>query len=126
MSDVTANKLVKIYLKIRDKRAELSKQDSELEEQQDVIEAELLAICKETGADGLRTEFGTVSRSVKKRFWTSDWSSFYDFVKEHNALELLEKRVAQSNMATFIEENPDAIPPGLQVDSRYTAVIRRK
>lgn len=126
MSDVTANQLVKIYLKIRDKRAELSKQDSDLEEQQNVIEAELLSICKETGADGLRTEFGTVTRSVKKRFWTSDWSSFYDFVKEHNALELLEKRVAQSNMATFIEENPDAVPPGLQVDSRYTAVIRRK
>lgn len=126
MSDTTANKLVKIYLKIRDKRAELAKQDSELEEQQGVIEAELLNICKETGADGLRTEFGTVTRSVKKRFWTSDWSSFYDFVKEHNALELLEKRVAQSNMATFIEENPDAVPPGLQVDSRYTAVIRRK
>lgn len=126
MSDITANKLVKIYLKIRDKRAELSKQDGELEEQQNIIEAELLAICKETGADGLRTEFGTVTRSVKKRFWTSDWSSFYDFVKEHNAIELLEKRVAQSNMATFIEDNPDAVPPGLQVDSRYTAVIRRK
>jgi len=126
MSEATANKLVKIYLKIRDKRAELSKEDSALEEQQNIIEAELLNICKETGADGLRTEFGTVTRSVKKRFWTSDWSSFYDFVKEHNAIELLEKRVAQSNMATFIEENPDAIPPGLQVDSRYTAVIRRK
>jgi len=126
MSETTANKLVKIYLKIRDKRAELSKEDSALEEQQNIIEAELLNICKETGADGLRTEFGTVTRSVKKRFWTSDWSSFYDFVKEHNAIELLEKRVAQSNMATFIEENPDAIPPGLQVDSRYTAVIRRK
>lgn len=126
MSDITANKLVKIYLKIRDKRAELSKQDGELEEQQNIIETELLAICKETGADGLRTEFGTVTRSVKKRFWTSDWSSFYDFVKEHNAIELLEKRVAQSNMATFIEDNPDAVPPGLQVDSRYTAVIRRK
>ena len=126
MSDITANKLVKIYLKIRDKRAELSKQDGELEEQQNIIETELLAICKETGADGLRTEFGTVTRSVKKRFWTSDWSSFYDFVKEHNAIELLEKRVAQSNMATFIEDNPDAVPQGLQVDSRYTAVIRRK
>ena len=126
MSETTANKLVKIYLKIREKRAELSKQDSELEEQQGVIEAELLNICKETGADGLRTEFGTVTRSVKKRFWTSDWSSFYDFVKEHNAIELLEKRVSQANMATFLEENPDAVPPGLQVDSRYTAVIRRK
>jgi len=126
MSEATANKLVKIYLKIRDKRAELSKEDSALEEQQNIIEAELLNICKETGADGLRTEFGTVTRSVKKRFWTSDWSSFYDFVKEHNAIELLEKRVAQANMATFLEENPDAVPPGLQVDSRYTAVIRRK
>lgn len=126
MSEATANKLVKIYLKIRDKRAELSKEDSALEEQQNIIEAELLSICKETGADGLRTEFGTVTRSVKKRFWTSDWSSFYDFVKEHDAIELLEKRVAQANMATFLEENPDAVPPGLQVDSRYTAVIRRK
>jgi len=126
MSDATVNKLVKVYIKIRDKRAELSKEDSALEEQQNVIEAELLNICKETGADGLRTEFGTVTRSVKKRFWTSDWSSFYDFVKEHDAIELLEKRVAQANMALFLEENPDAVPPGLQVDSRYTAVIRRK
>jgi hypothetical protein len=126
MSEATVDKLVKIYLKIRDKRAELSKQDSELEEQQNVIESELLTICKETGADGLRTEFGTVSRSVKKRFWTSDWSSFHDFVKEHNALDLLEKRVSQANMALFLEENPDAIPPGLQVDSKYTAVVRRK
>jgi hypothetical protein len=126
MSQTTVDKLVKIYLKIRDKRAELSKQDSELEEQQNVIESELLAICKETGAEGLRTEFGTVSRSVKKRFWTSDWSSFHDFVKEHNALDLLEKRVSQANMALFLEENPDAIPPGLQVDSKYTAVVRRK
>jgi hypothetical protein len=120
------NQLVKVFLKIREKRAEIAKQDSELEEQQDLIEARLLEICKEIGTDGLKTELGTVSRSVKKRFWTSDWHSFYNFLKEHDAVELLEKRISQSNMATFLEENPDAFPPGLQVDSRYTAVIRRK
>ena len=120
------NQLVKVFLKIREKRAELARQDSELEEQQDMIEARLLEICKEIGTDGLKTELGTVSRSVKKRFWTSDWHSFYNFLKEHDAVELLEKRISQSNMATFLEENPDAFPPGLQVDSRYTAVIRRK
>lgn len=120
------NQLVKVFLKIREKRAEIAKQDSELEEQQDLIEAKLLEICKEIGTDGLKTELGTVSRSVKKRFWTSDWHSFYNFLKEHDAVELLEKRISQSNMATFLEENPDAFPPGLQVDSRYTAVIRRK
>ena len=120
------NKLVKVFLKIREKRAELAKQDTELEEQQNVIESRLLDICKEMGTDGLKTELGTVSRSIKKRYWTSDWHSFYNFLKEHDAVELLEKRISQVNMATFLEENPDAFPPGLQVDSRYTAVIKRK
>jgi hypothetical protein len=63
---------------------------------------------------------------VKKRYWTNDWHSFYAFLKEHEALELLEKRVAQTNMSTFLEENPDLHPPGLNVDSRYSVVVRRK
>lgn len=123
---VTADKLVKTYIKIRDKRAELAKQDSELEEQLQIIEGELLALCKETGAESLRTEFGTVSRKVSKRYWTSDWSSFYEFLKKHDAVDLLEKRIAQSTMSAFLEENPDLLPPGLQVDQRFTAVVRRK
>lgn len=124
--NITANKLVKIYIKIRDKRAELAKQDSELEEQMQVIENELLELCKATGAESLRTEFGTVSRKISKRYWTSDWHSFYKFLKEHDAVDLLEKRIAQSTMSAFLEENPELIPPGLQVDRRYTAVVRRK
>lgn len=123
---ITADKLVKTYIKIRDKRAELAKQDSELEEQLQIIEGELLALCKETGAESLRTEFGTVSRKVSKRYWTSDWSSFYEFLKKHDAVDLLEKRIAQSTMSAFLEENPDLLPPGLQVDQRFTAVVRRK
>lgn len=123
---VTADKLVKTYIKIRDKRAEIAKQDSELEEQLQIIEGELLELCKQTGAESLRTEFGTVSRKVSKRYWTSDWHSFYEFLKEHDAVDLLEKRIAQSTMSTFLEENPDVLPPGLQVDQRFTAVVRRK
>ena len=83
-------------------------------------------MCKETGADSLRTEFGTVTRRVAKRYWTNDWHSFHEFLKEHGALELLEKRIAQTNMSTFLEENPDLLPPGLNVDSRYTVTVRRK
>ena len=128
--EVKADKLVKAYIKIRDKRKQLAedyeKQDKELEESLDLIESELLNICKETGADSLRTEFGTVSRRVAKRYWTNDWHSFYEFLKEHGALELLEKRIAQTNMATFLEENPDVLPPGLNLESRYAVSVRRK
>lgn len=128
--EVKADKLVKAYIKIRDKRKQLAddyeKQDKDLQESLDLIEEELLNICKETGADSLRTEFGTVSRRVAKRYWTNDWHSFYEFLKEHGALELLEKRIAQTNMVTFLEENPGVLPPGLNLESRYAVSVRRK
>lgn len=126
MSDVTADKLVKAYIKIRDARAELSKQDKELEEQLDMIQEKLLEICKETGTDGLRTEFGTVSRRISKRYWTSDWESFYKFMKEHDAFGLLQQRITTANMEQFLEENPDLHPPGLNLDATYAVTVRRK
>ena len=128
--EIKADKLVRAYVRIRDKRKAIAeayeRDDNELKEALETIEAELLDICKETGADSLRTEFGTVSRRIAKRYWTNDWHSFHEFLKEHGAMELLEKRIAQINMSTFLEENPDLLPPGLQVDSRYTVSIRRK
>lgn len=128
--EIKADKLVKTYVRIRDKRKELAdqyeKEDNNLKEALELIESELLEMCKETGADSLRTEFGTVTRRVAKRYWTNDWHSFHEFLKEHGALELLEKRIAQTNMSTFLEENPDLLPPGLNVDSRYTVTVRRK
>jgi hypothetical protein len=128
--EIPTDKLVKTYIKIRDTRRQLTAdfeaKDRELEELLETIETELLEACKSVGADSIRTPFGTISRTVKKRYWTSDWHSFYEFVKEHGALELFEKRVAQTNMSTFLEENPDLHPPGLNVDSRYSVVVRRK
>lgn len=128
--EIKADKLVKTYVKIRDKRKELvdqyEKEDNNLKEALELIESELLEMCKETGADSLRTEFGTVTRRVAKRYWTNDWHSFHEFLKKHGTLELLEKRIAQTNMSTFLEENPDLLPPGLNVDSRYTVTVRRK
>ena len=97
MSEVSADRLVKAYIKIRDKRKQLAdefeKQDKELEETQDRISEEILDICKTMGADGFKTEFGTVTRRVAKRFWTNDWHSFHKFLLDHQAPELLEKRM---------------------------------
>jgi hypothetical protein len=38
---------------------------------------------------------------------------------------LLEKRLHQTNMKQFLEENPDLKPAGLNIDSEYTIVVRR-
>jgi len=126
MENVTADKLVKIYIKIRDKRAELAKEADALEEQQNTIQTKLLEICKEQGLESLRTEFGTVTKRVAKRYWTSDWDSFYKFMKEHDAFQLLQQRITTTNMEQFLEENPDLHPPGLNVDANYAVTVRRK
>lgn len=121
----TADKLVKAYIKIRDKRLELEKQIRDLEEQQEVIQTELLSICKDTGTDGLKTQYGTVSRKLNKRYWTSDWDSFYQFIKEHDAFHFLHQRISNGNVDTFLAENPDLHPPGLQADAEYVVRVTR-
>jgi enamine deaminase RidA (YjgF/YER057c/UK114 family) len=124
-----AEKLVKAYIKIRDAKDKMVREHEEqlkgLTDQMEVIEQELLELCKTTGQDGGKTSFGTFTRTVKTRYWTSDWDSMYRFIKEHEAPELLERRIAQGNIKEFLETNPDVRPEGLNTDSRYSITVRR-
>lgn len=126
---LNAEQLVTIYIKMRDARQRLQKEfdekDGKIKDQQEAVTQALLELCKDTGADGLRTSAGNVFRSVKTRYWTSDWGSMRDFIKEHDAFELLEQRVHQTNMKNFIEENPNLMPPGMNIDSKYSVTVRR-
>jgi hypothetical protein len=126
MSDISADKLTEIYVKIRDKRRELKKQDDALEEQLNIVAAELLEICKAQGSSLIRTPHGTISKRVSKRYWTSDWHSFYEFIKEHDAFGLMAQRINGSNMEQFLEENPDLHPPGLNAEQTQSVVIVKK
>jgi hypothetical protein len=126
MSEISADKLTEIYVKIRDKRRELKKQDDELEAQLNIVAAELLEICKAQGSSLIRTPHGTISKRVSKRYWTSDWHSFYEFIKEHDAFGLMAQRINGSNMEQFLEENPDLHPPGLNAEQTQSVVIVKK
>lgn len=123
------DKLTAIYLKIRDTRAENKREfenvDKDLEEQQKMLAEQMLDSCKEIGADSIKTPHGTIIRSVKSKYWTGDWDSMYNFIKEHDAFGLLEKRLHQTNMKDFLNENPDVMPMGLNVENEYTIVVRR-
>ena len=63
-----ADRLVQAYVKMRDKRAELSAafeaEDNKISAQMELVEAELLKICKSIGADSVRTPFGNVYLTV--------------------------------------------------------------
>ena len=126
---VSVDKLTSTYLKIKAKRdqmrAEYKTEDARLEEQQDRIKAALLKHCKDNEVDSVRTKDGTFYRSVKTKYWTNDWESMYKFVIEHEVPEFFAKSLNQSNVKQFMEENPDAIPPGLNVESEYVISVRK-
>jgi hypothetical protein len=125
-----ADRLVAVYVKMRDKRAELSAafeaEDNKISAQMDLVEAELLKICKTIGADSVRTPFGNVYRTVRTRYETSDWEHMYKFITEHNVPQLLERRISTNNMKQFLEENPELMPIGMNVNNKYTVTVRRK
>jgi len=128
-AEVPLEKLTRIYIKMRDKKSEVSQ---ELEEKIAKIEADMKAVktailqhMKDIGAESLRTEAGTVYRTVRTMYATSDWESMHKFILEHGVPELLEKRIQQTNMKAFLEDNPDLLPPGLNANAEYSVTIKR-
>ena len=127
---VPTAKLVKVYLKMNAKKSELDaayKAEAEaLKKQMDAVKSALLQYCKEENVESVRTDEGLFYRSVTTRYWTNDWESMGKFVVEHNVPDLYEKRLHQGNMKEFLSNNPDVLPPGLNVDSEYTITVRKK
>ena len=125
-----AEKLTRVYLKIRNKKAQLSsdykKQEEDLNQKLYKVKAALLDYCKEQGLESVKTSEGLFYRSVRTRYWTSDWEAMHKFVMEHDVPEFLEKRLNQTNVKTFLEENPETVPMGLNVDSEYIISVRKK
>ena len=125
-----ADRLTKAYIKMRDKRAELQAEfdakDKVIEEQMQMVEEKLMSICKELCVDSLKTPHGTVFRSVKTRYETTDWENMYKFIKEHDIPQVLTRGINTTNMKQFLDENPTLMPVGMNINNRYTVTVRRK
>ena len=127
---VPVEKLVRVYLKMNAAltqiRQDYEAQEKALKDKMATVKSALLQHCKDNNVESVRTTEGLFYRTVKTNYWTSDWDSMRKFIVEHQIPELLHERIHQTNMKQFLEENPDLLPPGLNVDSEYTITVRRK
>ena len=129
-TDPAVDRLTRVYLKIRDAKAaaaaEFKEKDAKLADQLNMIKAQLLDYCKDQNVESVRTSEGMFYRTVKTRYWTSDWSAMHAFILEQGTPEFTEKRLNQTAVKEFLEENPETVPPGLNVDSEYMISVRKK
>ena len=96
-----------------------------LVKKKDLIAAEFEKVCEKDGVNSINTNSGTIIRSVRQRYWTSDWITFCNLMKEHDAFDLVEQRIHQGNVKRFLEENPTIQPHNLNVESKYSITVRK-
>jgi len=127
---MNTSELVSAYLNIRNERerlqAEWEAEDKELKNQMATIEQMMLTICNDTNATSIKTDAGTVIKSLKERYTLSDREFFNKYVREHDAIELFEGRIHQGNFTEFIKDRMDeGLPPGVNVMREFTITVRK-
>ena len=124
------DELVEAYLAIRSQREKLARDyeaaDNALKEDMAKLEAVMLEMCNSVNADSIKTRHGTVMRKLNERFFCQDWENFYKFVLDNEAVQLLERRIHQSNFKVFMKDHDgDGLPPGVNVMREFGISVRK-
>lgn len=127
---MNTDQLVETFITLRNERDRMRNEweakDSAIKEEMTTLEQALLAICNETNATSIKTDKGTVIRKLNERFFCTDWDNFREYVLEHQALELLERRIHQGNFKEFIaEREKEGLPPGVNVMREFGVTVRK-
>jgi hypothetical protein len=127
---VNTEELVEAYINLRNAREKLLTQyeaeDKKLQDEMALLEKSLLDICNTVNADSIKTAHGTVMRKLNERFFCQDWDNFYKYVLDNEAVQLLERRIHQSNFREHLKEiEGDGLPPGVNVMREYGVSVRK-
>jgi hypothetical protein len=122
---VTIDKLVAIHRKMETAMAEYQAKIDEIEEQRQEVRNTILEIMKEQKLESVRTDHGTVTKGVKDRYWSNDWSALHQYIIEHGAVGLLQQRIHETNMRDWIAAHPNDFPPSLNINREFGITIRK-
>jgi len=125
LNDNQIEKLMQASVNMRDKIDELEKQITDIKVQKDKVDLALNEACRTLNVSSLKTNVGTLSRTLKTRYWSNDWNSMYEFILENRLPEFFEKRLVQSAIKEYLEQNPGKTPPGLQATREYVVRITK-
>jgi hypothetical protein len=122
-------KVVKAHVAIRDARnahrKDYEAKDAELKASQEKLEAVMLDHLNTHGMESVRTEHGTFYRQEDITPSASDWNALYDWIKEHDAWDALERRIKKTFIKEYSEAHDGGLPPGVSTYRQYVVRVRR-
>jgi hypothetical protein len=123
------NEISKAYVALREARRQLKKQyedeDAKFKGGLQKLEAIMLAHLNAANADSVRTENGTFYKQEAVTPSASDWQLVYDWIKDNDAWDLLERRVKSTFIKEYQEAHDGALPPGISVYREYVIRVRK-
>jgi hypothetical protein len=122
--------LTKTWIAIDDERKRMNKEarsrDEELKAKQDKIGAVLLAFLDLNNGESHRTKYGSFRRELDVVPVGIDWQELYDWIKDTDAFDALERRIKKTFLKEYMESHHGALPSGiLSVNREYVLRITR-
>ena len=127
---VRLEEIVKAYIAIRNKRdanaREFDAKDKELKAELAQLDQVMLNSCNEIDADSIKTNSGTIIKTMKENFVCSDWDNFKQYIVQEDAIDLLQQRIHQTNFKEFLSNRTDeGLPPGISSMKEFQIVVRK-
>jgi len=124
------DEMVKAYIAIRTARENLYRQyktkDNEFSSELTQLEQVMIDECNALNVESVRTNNGTITRTIKEQFACNNWDEFKSYVLEHGALELLQQRIHNGNFTEHMANHEgEGLPPGISSVREFSVVIRK-
>jgi len=120
--------MIERYVKLRDKKKEIeARHKDELAPFNDALkrlEGFMLEALNQSGLDSMKSAHGTAFKSTRTSATVKDWPLTLAFIREHQAWDLLEARVAKT-VAYQIMADTKAPIPGVETSAELTVNVRR-
>lgn len=122
------DKLVGQYVALRDKIKEADDQHKQktktAREYLEQLNGRLLEALNSIGGESIKTEHGTVYKSIKRSATIADGEMFRAYVTTHGKFDLVDWRANSTAVADYIVSNR-VPPPGVNYSTAYVVGVRR-
>ena len=130
MEEGTLAKLIDSYIKLRDKKEALVKEQRvevrKLDEIMEGIESFLRAHIKQQKVQSISSDFGTAFINRQRSATLADTAMFREFVIANSNFDLADFRPKKDAVEAYIEEHGGRSPPGVNFSTREIVLVQRK
>ena len=128
MANITVDKVIGTYIELRNKKesieATAKEKVAKIKEQLSKLEVWIKEKADTDGVDSFKTSNGTAFLKTTDYAQVADWDAVLGFIKEHEAFDLLEKRVSKTAVRAYIEADK-SVPSGINYCTRLDVNVRK-